>query len=173
MILKIIGAAAILAGAGGLGFRKALEYRQKIDRLSELERMTEYFRGEIVFHNSALSEACEDIAKQVTEPLSSFLKRVAEKIERKTGEELKTIWTTEAKAVMRELSMDEKEREEFIRLGEKLGYLGRDMQEKTLNRYRAFLEKRRNGLEEEQKEKTKLYQTLGILGGLFLILLLL
>ena len=96
-----------------------------------------------------------------------------ENIEGKTGEERKTIWTTEAKAGMRELSMDEKEREEFIRLGEKLGYLGRDMQEKTLNRYRAFLEKRRYGLEEEQKEKTKLYQTLGILGGLFLILLLL
>ena len=96
---------------------------------------------------------------------------MSDRINRRTGEDLRTIWETEGEAVMRELSMDRKEREEFLRLGEKLGYQGKDMQEKTLNRYQMFLARKRSGLEDEQKEKMKLYRTLGVLGGLFLILL--
>lgn len=173
MIIKLLGMAAVMTGACGLGLSKAAEYRHKIDSLSELERMTEYFRGEILFHSAAVSEACRDIAGQVCVPLASFLRHVSERIEDRGGEDLRTIWEKEGASVMRIFSFDEKEREEFIRLGEKLGYLNRDMQEKTLDRYQAFLRKKREGLEEEQKERTKLYRTLGILGGLFLIILLL
>lgn len=171
MIVKLMGMAAIMAGAAGMGVFKAAEFGTKIDQLVELERMTEYFRGEILLHHSTVAEASADIAKQVAQPLGSFLKNVSDRINRRTGEDLRTIWETEGEAVMRELSMDRKEREEFLRLGEKLGYQGKDMQEKTLNRYQMFLARKRSGLEDEQKEKMKLYRTLGVLGGLFLILL--
>lgn len=173
LIVKIAGITAVMAGAVGLGMLQAEEYGKKIDRLSELERMTEYFRGEILLHNSTVAEAGAEIAGQVACPLDVFLKNVSKRIERRTGEDLRTIWEAEGEAVIEEFSMDKKEREEFIRLGAKLGYQGRDMQEKTLDRYQMFLVKRRNGLEEEQKEKKRLYQTLGVLGGLFLVVLLL
>lgn len=168
-----MGIAAVMAGAAGLGVLYAAEFGRRIDRLSELERMTEYFRGEILLHNATVAEASAEIAGQVARPLDSFLKNVSERINRRTGEDLRTIWEAEGELVIKEMSMDPKEREEFIRLGERLGYQGRDMQEKTLDRYQAFLLKRKSGLEEEQKEKTKLYRTFGVLGGLFLIILLL
>ena len=45
MIVKLMGMAAIMAGAAGMGVFKAAEFGSKIDQLVELERMTEYFRG--------------------------------------------------------------------------------------------------------------------------------
>ena len=43
-----------MAGAAGMGIFKAAEFGSKIDQLVELERMTEYFRGEILLDRKSV-----------------------------------------------------------------------------------------------------------------------
>ena len=57
-------------------------------------------------------------------------------------------------------------------LGEHLGFLDRDMQERTLLLYLEQLDLQIQALREHRQERCRLYSSLGIMGGLFLTILL-
>ena len=60
------------------------------------------------------------------------------------------------------------EREQFLAFGEHLGYLDREMQERTLSLYLEELEREAEELNQEIAQKSRLYTSAGILAGLFL-----
>ena len=55
-------------------------------------------------------------------------------------------------------------------LGEHLGYLDVDMQERTLKLYLEQLDLTIDYLRQNQREKCRLYTSLGIMGGMFLVI---
>ena len=69
--------------------------------------------------------------------------------------------------------MTKKDFEEFVQLGEYLGYLDMDVQKNTLEWYLQQLKTEIDALTEEMPVKKKLYQSLGVLSGIFLAILLL
>ena len=56
-------------------------------------------------------------------------------------------------------------------LGQYLGYLDIDMQENTIALYLQELEQKIRLLQEEMPARQKLYQSMGILGGIFISIL--
>ena len=54
--------------------------------------------------------------------------------------------------------------------GEHLGYLDVDMQERTLKLYLEQLDLTIDYLRQNQREKCRLYTSLGIMGGMFLVI---
>ena len=63
------------------------------------------------------------------------------------------------------------EKEKIFSLGERLGYLGMDMQLRQLQLLEEDLENEIQELNKDLKEKKKLYQSLGILLGILLAVL--
>lgn len=74
---------------------------------------------------------------------------------------------------MKNSALTEKDFEEFVQLGEYLGYLDTDMQKNTSQWYLQQLKTEIDTLAGEIPVKKKLYQSLGILSGVFLAILLL
>ena len=60
--------------------------------------------------------------------------------------------------------------EQLAGLGEHLGYLDVDMQERTLGLYLEQLDISIEYLRTNQREKCRLYTSLGIMGGMFLVI---
>ena len=60
----------------------------------------------------------------------------------------------------------------MIQFGENLGYLDKDMQINTLDLYITQLETEITELAENLKEKTYLYNTLGVMAGVFISIVL-
>ena len=60
--------------------------------------------------------------------------------------------------------------EQLAHLGEHLGYLDVDMQERTLGLYLEQLDISIEYLRTNQREKCRLYTSLGIMGGMFLVI---
>ena len=68
------------------------------------------------------------------------------------------------------LPLTEEDLEQLAGLGEHLGYLDVDMQERTLGLYLEQLDISIEYLRTNQREKCRLYTSLGIMGGMFLVI---
>ena len=173
MWMKLSGAVLVIFACTGLGISSVLRLRARLALLETLKRMVSQLRGEILYANAPLATAFGRLGRRGGGKAASFFLAVSEELEQEAGECLETVWKRQAAAHFPEELLHKKEREQLLRLGESLGYLDRDMQEKTIQLYLEGLELSLAALRREEPEKSRLFVGLGILSGLFLTVILL
>ena len=77
-----------------------------------------------------------------------------------------------AEAKLQRLELSREERELVWSLGGRLGYLDREMQLRQLELCEEETRRRLEDLRKEMPDKKKIYQSLGVLGGILLAVLL-
>lgn len=173
--MKIVGAMLVIAGASGCGFGLAGQYGQRLRELEQLRQMIFLLKGQILYANAPLSEAFETIGRRTEGVLSELFLKVAERIDGQQGESFAQIWQEEIELLGKpgvSLALSKTDRQTLKTLGEHLGFLDRDMQERNLLLYLEQLDMRIQQLREHKQERCRLYTSLGIMGGLFLTILL-
>ena len=144
MALKWIGSMLVLFSAGGFGIWSAMQWRERLRLLEKLRQMIYFLKGEITYSHA-----------------------------RQEGESLQEIWRREVQVLSSpkiRLPLTEEDLEQLAGLGEHLGYLDVDMQERTLGLYLEQLDISIEYLRTNQREKCRLYTSLGIMGGMFLVI---
>ena len=172
-MLKITGAVMILAAGTGLGMSYSMDLKRHLQELRQLKQLLYMLRGEIKYTRTPLPEAFCHISERTAAPFSGFLIAVAEKIEATDGKPFSKIWKEEAQKVLRKTHLKREEREQLEALGEVLGYLDQEMQLASLELYAEQLEAGILDAKENIRAKQRVYQSLGIAGGVFLVILLL
>lgn len=104
--------------------------------------------------------------------LPLFFLSVAGRIDQQEGEAFCEIWREEMES-LKGTPINEEDRKALKNLGDHLGYLDLTMQERNLLLYLEQLDEQIGYLRSHVKERTKLYTSLGIMGGLFLTVALL
>ncbi|MDR0922725.1 MAG: stage III sporulation protein AB, partial [Hungatella sp.] len=84
------------------------------------------------------------------------------------GESFYTVWQEEIDKLPREVCLSKEDKQNLKGLGEHLGYLDMDMQERNILLYLEQLDLTIGYLRKHKQEKSRLYTSLGIMGGLFL-----
>ena len=172
MIVKLIGACLLIPGCSGLGFWYAGHYRRHVEMVEQLRKMLFLLKGQILYANAPLEEAFRKVGEKSAGSLSEFFRAVADRIEMQEGEAFFEIWKEEVDRIKPEVPLDKKDRRELLAFGEHLGYLDRDMQERTILLYLEQLDLVIEDGRANQKDKSRLYTSLGIMGGLFLVIIL-
>ena len=167
--MQAAGAVCIVSGASGFGFWMAGEYRRRLEQLLQLRQMIYMLKGQILYATAPLSEALEAVGKRFEKGLSGLLTGAAGKIEQQGGETFCQIWEEEVGKISG-MALTKQDRQYLAELGKHLGYLDRDMQERTLLLYLEQLDLTIDYLRQNQREKCRLYTSLGIMGGMFLVI---
>ena len=147
MALKWIGSMLVLFSAGGFGIWSAMQWRERLRLLEKLRQMIYFLKGEITYSHAPLAEALERVGKREAGPLGQLFTAAAEGICRQEGESLQEIWRREVQV----LSSPK------IRL---------PLTEEDLEQLDISIEYLRTN----QREKCRLYTSLGIMGGMFLVI---
>ena len=92
-------------------------------------------------------------------------------IEANTEEKLSIIFQNCTENYLTDLKLDEDERRKISLLGEKLGYLDREMQIRQLELYETDFLYLLQNLRKDKEEKKKIYRSLGAMGGILLAIL--
>lgn len=170
-MLKIIGMILMVTAGIGIGYEKSrvLSRREKV--LESLLHMETLLKGEIRCSNASLYDAFCEMGEKLTGEYGEFLKETAVQMRNQTGEPFGEIFRrcAEKREFLQVLSLEE--REGFLSLGEHLGYLDKEMQLRQLDLYEEELIRLIGRLRAEMPEKKKIYQSLGILGGILLAVL--
>lgn len=176
--MKIVGAAMVIGGASGCGFWLAGQYGQRLRELEQLRQMIFLLKGQILYANAPLAEAFETVGSRTEGELAGLFLAVAERIEGQQGESFYQMWQEEIEKLGKSgkqpggLAISKSDRQTLMSLGEHLGFLDRDMQERNLLLYLEQLDMRIQQMREHKQERCRLYTSLGIMGGLFLTVLL-
>lgn len=168
MWLKVFGVIFIVVSCGGLGADAAFRLKKRLRLLETLKLMVNHIKGEILYANAPLAEAFERTGKRNPGRAGDLFKEVSEELSKETGESFEAIWKAKAESFVARNVLSAKEKEQLIRFGGQMGYLDREMQEKTILLYLDDLEHSIKLLREQEPEKCRLFMSLGIMSGLFL-----
>lgn len=167
-MLKAVGAIMVILSSTAIGFYFSSLLRARIQELSDLRKTLFILRGDIQYGNTPLPEALQSIALRNKSEFKPFYMQVSEKLCRLEGESFQEIWSNGVDQCLNETALTKEDKLELKRLGENLGHLDREMQVRTIDLYLEIIKREMEEATTTIKEKTKLYNTLGILAGLFI-----
>ena len=172
-MLRVAGMALIIISGSALGVCMSRELAQRVRWLGELERLMQVLKGEIQYAATPLPEIFPELAKRTEEPLESFFASLASAMELRSKSTTGDIFAEQAEALLGFGGLKERDVEALVRFGRRLGCPDREQQVQTIRLYQEELAAARAEAQEDYRQKAKVYQSLGFLGGCFCVLLLL
>lgn len=171
-MIKIIGGIFTICSSIAIGtyFSQSLTWR--LEALKEMKHCILLLKGDIRYACTPLPEAFAAIGGRKEDEFGRFFLKLSKELNQLNGIEFKELWKRTIETELVNSALKKSDKESFERLGESLGYLDKEMQINQIDFYLTQLEEMMQQLEEEKKEKKKLYQMLGIMGGIFLTILL-
>ena len=171
-MVRLIGAFLLLFSCVGAGMWMGQKEQLRMQQLGELIRSMEFLKGEISFARTTLPEAMEQLSKHVMWPFQTLFAKLAMELKEHPGTGFGEILHEALEREKGNWDLLPEDIEHFYQACCNLGYLDKEMQIHILARYMKELEKTVEQLAEEIPQKMKLYRNLGVLGGVFLVIVL-
>lgn len=171
-ITKVVGCILIILSSTLMGFYCSNELKSRINDLKELRKLIVLLRGDIRYGSTPLPEAISAIARRHDGNFKEFLVKVSERLSERLGNTFSQIWKEAVEKELYTTSLNKKDKYQLIQFGENLGYLDKEMQMNTLDLFLSQMEDEIQELSKTAKEKTYLYNSLGIMGGIFISIIL-
>lgn len=170
LMARTAGAVLVLLGAGGMGMMFSSRFLTRLRLLEEARRLVYLLKGEILYANSSLDEAFCRAGHRLGGRMGELAVQVAERIGEKQGRGFGEIWREEVKN-LQDLPLSKEDLGQLEEFGRQLGYLDRQMQERTMLLYLEQLELSIRSMRERRQEACRLYTGLSLAGGIFFIIL--
>lgn len=168
MILKLIGAVLVIAGAGGVGLMIASTHRKEVRALQNLLTAIDQISGELQYRLTPLPELCQLAAVHTGGVVKEFF--IALTLE--LNKQLSPNAAKCAKAVLENLNtVPERTKALLSILGSSLGQLDATGQLKDLQSIRDKTENCLKHITSDQDAKLRSYQTLALCAGAALAIL--
>ena len=159
-MLKVSGALLVFFAGWGMGNWRSRQYQQRIKDLQILQLIISCLIGEISYARNTLPEAFSRISEKVASPFREYLQSVAKRLKE------------QEQTVREKTSLREEDWDLFLQTLGHLGYLDAKMQIQLLESGRTELAMREEKLRHQLPEQKRVWQSLGILGGAFLVVIL-
>lgn len=171
LILKITGALLIMLSGIGIAVYMSVCDRIRINELTKMLRLFNVMASNIRFDEATLT----DIALRFSNEegcYGSFFRKLSNKMMNVQKEPFEMIWTGCVNDCLRESGLTKEDRNELSGFGINLVNTDKQLQLALINDFTTDLKKKIDALKNSLGEKTKLYVSFGIMGSLFLIILL-
>lgn len=170
-MLKLIGMVFIVAGAGGVGRYLANCQKIHVEQLMECREIFMQMDAGREYLKLPYAQLLRRTAKGRKEVFAKMLYEIADEMEKNKEARAAALWERAFLKREKLLFLKEEEKDLFLALAESLMLEGDHTQ--TAKMYFMQAEDKISSALKEKKEKQKLYGTVSILGGLFLVILLL
>ncbi len=170
---RVIGAVLILTATGGAGYVYGRELKRYLEKLQYFRYVMSLIRGEIAYTHAPLPEIFSGVSGRVKEPYRIWLRKLAQELENREEYGFARAWNRCADRYLKALDFKYEHRILAKEPGTFLGSLEADTLDHAmqmyLNRLDLEIEKQREGL----AARIKISGCLGVMSGIFLIVILL
>lgn len=168
---KIIGSILIIASSTGIGILKGMDMQKYLKELQVLKQLLLMLRSEIKYTKSPLGEAFFHIGKRMEDVFGKWFLLLARELEEKSGRTFADLWNRSIDDALVETKLKEQDLIQLKSLGRNMGYLDEEMQLGTIDLYLEQLNLEIQRTREELETKKKLCNCLGVMGGIFLVII--
>ena len=156
----------VIAVCTALGFEKSRELQMHLSSLEELKKIFTLLKSEVQYTKSPFAEVFLKLSKKMNGVYRDWLLYVSGQLEKRERETLHDVWKISVYEYLKDSKLTREELEELCDVGRTLGYI------ETLDIYLTQLDFSIQNTREELKTKKKLYQSMGIMCGIFLVIVL-
>jgi len=164
---KVIGSIMVIAVCTALGFEKSRELQMHLKQLEELKRLFMIIHNELKVTKATLSEIFLKASKKTETPYKEWLNKLAKQLEICGAGTFMELWKNSIQISLGKTTLRKDEIYELEQVGLGIQYID------TLELYLNQLDFSIQNTREELKAKKKLYQSMGIMCGIFLVIVLL
>lgn len=171
MYLKIFASIIILIGFSSFGFYFSYKPIYRKNDLLEMKRALLTLISEInLFSN--INEAILNIEKNLDKPIKNIFIKFRKNMKEKRGEELFLLWEDAIKNASYETYFIKEDIDNINIVGKVIGSIDRSFNIEGLNIVIDYIDNEIKNIEMEKAKNFKMYQSLGLLSGLMIIILL-
>lgn len=172
IVFKVIGCICVLVSCTLYGRNVASRYHQYVQALRQIYLILFLLKGEIAYTRAPLAETIRQVNEQLQEPYNSWLTHLIQELNHRSANNFDSLWKETIESDLIGLNLKTEHKNLLFRYGQHLGTLDYDTEIKNLQ---LILERWNQEIcaeEEGLKSKQKLCHYLGVLIGLFLVILL-
>ncbi len=173
MIIRVMGSIAVLAACGGFGFYFGGEIERRIRLLRQLRSSVLVLRGDVRYLRSSLPEAFEAAAAREQGELSMFFSGLAEQLNGRLAQSPEEGFRNASHKTRSSNALRHQAKTNQNPLRSMNGRMNADMQQNAFDWYLEQLKELTETLCAEEKKHVTLSKSLGILAGIFLLVILL
>lgn len=170
--MKIAGSGCILMSGTLAGWSSGEKIEKRYRSLNELRRGFHMIYGDISYGANSLVEVIQHVKEQSKYGCREVFAQVEGEMKGKTKRKFVEIWNGAIDMHEEHMYLNERDICELRRMGENIGSIDREQQLSMVKLYLVKLEQAITELEKEKENKVKLYRMLGILGSVFVVVIL-
>ena len=183
-MIKVLGSLIVIFAGIGFGFHKAAKEQRRLEQGIAIKRMLYLLQGEIRYGFTPLPEAVLKISTKTDTSANKrptktekeyqpFLKNVAKQLETHSEESFAKVWQQAAEKKLKQVIYEPKFYEILKNMGETIGYLDQQMQEKTILLTIEQLDDQIFLMKDQVVKNCKMYRSLGISLSVLIVIILL
>ena len=172
MISTVSGAIAVIAGCVALGFYLAAQEGFRVNDLQELKKALMILSSEIEHMRSPLAIASSNIAKRVKEPIGGLFSQFSNLLTKNQGETAYQLWMQAVENQKKRSYLSNEDWDALEGFGKTLGYLDKQMQQSAITCTIEYINEKTTSLQAQSDKNKRMFRSLGVIGGLLLVVLL-
>jgi|SRR5690625_842809 len=170
--IKYVGALLVLFASTWVGLQISFQLKQRPQHIRQLIDALTILEAEMLYSQLSLQDAFFRVAKRVEEPAHSFFHQLANNLFTE-NQMFNDHWDKQLEQFMTLSFLDDIDKQIIKQFGQTLGQHDYEQQEKNIRLTITYLQRQREEAIKRADQYSKLAKMLGILCGLFIILLLL
>ena len=170
--IKIFAAIVVIASSTGLGLYMSNCCNLEIRQLKEFKKIIMLLKGEISYGNTTLPDAIAVLAKKENGVFKQFLVELEGKLNSLQGVRFQLMWEEAVDSSMGNTNLCKKHKEMIKALGKELGYMDKHTQLGCLD---VFIYEINEEIKDKMlavKDKVRIYNVIGVLFGVFVVIIL-
>ncbi len=171
MYIKILACLLVVGGFTSIGFYYSLRPKYRKNDLLSLKRALHLLVSEMKFLSS-IKEAIKNIEDNIEEPIKAIFKTFYENMENRLGEDVQILWEDALRENIKKTYLQKEDEEEMKIIGKSLSSIDKDFNIEAINMITEYIDTKMEDIEKEKNKNTKMYQSLGVLSGLMIVILL-
>ena len=162
----------ILTGGPALGVYFAVSMKKRVEELRQIERIMNYLEAEIRYKNSLMKEAFYSASIRYGQPFNAWLRKMSIMLSEESDKDFSLIWQISLNELKDATHLKNDDIREISNFGQALGYPDIRSMEKGIELEKENIHNCISGLDKDLMENMKVSVILGIMGGIFLVILL-
>ncbi|SHE45823.1 stage III sporulation protein AB [Seinonella peptonophila] len=171
-MLKLVGSFITVLTSTWLGFHLAMQVRQRPKQIRQLLTAFSLLRSEIQYGNRPLFEICKLISVREIDKIADIFRFSYEELQKNEGDTTYHCFHKAIRQVWGQTSLKGTEKEIFLDLCSVLGRSDRLDQIQHIDRAKEQLQVVEEKARLEQEQYEKMFRTMGVLGGVLVVILL-
>lgn len=171
-MLKILGAMLIIMSTSAMGYLYSFGYRERVRQLRELQFSLNSLSSEILYASNPLWIAFSNVSKVCTSPFKELFLKISENLKNRSTETLVEAFNLAYNEYKEEFYLEKEDIELLNTFIQGLSSNDTEGHKKNFNIAIKKLESIEKDAEDKRQKNEKLYNYLGVLSGLLIVILL-